>query len=139
LGRDVWRVVAGVVVVALVAMAVGHERPPTQRDTHHEPVRAPSGRTPSGRSPRSPRSPWSRRAGRGCGERGVCVGTAPAARAGRRRAMSKSIGLPDAKEPRRDDGHGLDATAPAEVPAKGWKDVALRVKDDLRNDHTSLS
>ncbi|MDQ2677130.1 MAG: YihY/virulence factor BrkB family protein [Actinomycetota bacterium] len=53
--------------------------------------------------------------------------------------MSKSIVLPDAKEPRHDDGHGLDATAPAEVPAKGWKDVALRVKDDLRNDHTSLS
>ena len=53
--------------------------------------------------------------------------------------MSKSMVLPDGQEPRHDDGHGLDATSPTEVPPKGWKDVALRVKDDLRNDHTSLS
>ena len=53
--------------------------------------------------------------------------------------MSKSIVMPDGRTPRHEDGHGLDATAPTEVPARGWKDIAVRVKDDLRTDHISLS
>ncbi len=53
--------------------------------------------------------------------------------------MAKSIVLPEGAEPRHEDGHGLDAAAPTEIPPRGWKDVALRVKDDLRNDHISLS
>ncbi len=53
--------------------------------------------------------------------------------------MAKSIVLPEGADPRHDDGHGLDAAAPAEISARGWKDVALRVKDDIRDDHTSLS
>ncbi len=53
--------------------------------------------------------------------------------------MSKSIVMPEGRTPRHEDGHGLDATAPTEVPARGWKDIAVRVKDDLRTDHISLS
>jgi len=53
--------------------------------------------------------------------------------------MSRSIVVPAGEQPKHEDGHGLDATAPSEVPAPGWKDVAIRVKDDLRDDHVSLS
>jgi len=38
-----------------------------------------------------------------------------------------------------DDGHGLDADSPSEVPARGWRDVAIRMKDAIRDDHSSLS
>lgn len=53
--------------------------------------------------------------------------------------MSKSIEVPIDQGHPRGDGHGLDATTPSEVPPRGWKDVAVRVKDDLRADHVSLS
>ncbi|HKY14968.1 MAG TPA: YihY/virulence factor BrkB family protein [Microthrixaceae bacterium] len=38
-----------------------------------------------------------------------------------------------------DDGHGLDADHPVEIPARGWRDVAVRVKDEMKDDHASLS
>jgi membrane protein len=53
--------------------------------------------------------------------------------------MSKSIVVPAGADPAHDDGHGLGATGPGQVPPRGWKDVAVRVKDDLRDDHASLS
>jgi len=53
--------------------------------------------------------------------------------------MSKSIVVPAGADPAHDDGHGLDAATPSEVPPRGWKDVALRVNADLRDDHASLS
>src|SRR6187551_1990910 len=34
---------------------------------------------------------------------------------------------------------GIDADRPTDVPPSGWKDVAKRVKQELRDDHSSLS
>ncbi len=34
---------------------------------------------------------------------------------------------------------GRDADEPTDVPATGWKDIALRVKDEMTTDHVSLS
>jgi membrane protein len=34
---------------------------------------------------------------------------------------------------------GRDATTPSEIPARGWKDIAVRVKEELKDDHTSLN
>ena len=33
---------------------------------------------------------------------------------------------------------GRDADAPHEIPARGWKDIAVRVKDEARDDNVSL-
>jgi membrane protein len=33
---------------------------------------------------------------------------------------------------------GRDAETPTEIPAKGWKDIAFRVKDEIASDHVSL-
>ena len=41
--------------------------------------------------------------------------------------------------PASDDGHGLNADRPTEVPPRGWKDVLVRVKNEMRDDHSSLS
>lgn len=44
-----------------------------------------------------------------------------------------------------DDAHtsdadrGRDAEAPSEIPSEGWKDVAVRVKDEIGDDHTVLA
>jgi len=35
-------------------------------------------------------------------------------------------------------GRGRDADAPRDIPAKGWKDVALRVKDEVKEDQVPL-
>lgn len=37
------------------------------------------------------------------------------------------------------DGRGRDADEPTEIPGSGWKDVALRVKDEFKADHVALS
>lgn len=34
---------------------------------------------------------------------------------------------------------GRDATSPAELPPSGWKDIALRVKDEFLEDHVTLT
>ena len=34
--------------------------------------------------------------------------------------------------------HGRNAEAPTEIPAKGWKDIAFRAKDELASDHVGL-
>lgn len=34
---------------------------------------------------------------------------------------------------------GRQATSPAEIPAPGWRDIALRVKDEFREDHVTLT
>lgn len=36
------------------------------------------------------------------------------------------------------DGHGHQAARLRDIPAKGWKDVALRVKEELQNDRISM-
>ena len=36
------------------------------------------------------------------------------------------------------DARGRTAESPTEIPALGWKDTALRVKDEISDDHTSL-
>jgi membrane protein len=36
------------------------------------------------------------------------------------------------------DERGRDADAPHEIPARGWKDIAIRVKDEARDDDVSL-
>ena len=41
--------------------------------------------------------------------------------------------------PASDDGHGLDADRPTEVPAQGWKEWGYRIKNEMRDDHSSLS
>ncbi len=34
---------------------------------------------------------------------------------------------------------GRDATSPSDIPARGWKDVAVRVKDEIDENHTVLA
>jgi membrane protein len=36
------------------------------------------------------------------------------------------------------DDHGRRADAPQDIPAKGWKDVAVRVKDETKRDNVTL-
>lgn len=36
------------------------------------------------------------------------------------------------------DSRGRDAQKPTHIPKKGWKDIALRVKDEVADDHVSL-
>lgn len=38
----------------------------------------------------------------------------------------------------RDNGRGRDARSPTEIPATGWKDTLVRVKNDLKTDHISM-
>lgn len=38
----------------------------------------------------------------------------------------------------RDDDRGREAESPGEIPASGWKDVGLRVKDELKADQVPL-
>jgi hypothetical protein len=47
--------------------------------------------------------------------------------------------LPDAVEHKRDEaslehGHGRSATTPSEIPARGWKDILLRVYRGISDD-----
>jgi membrane protein len=37
-----------------------------------------------------------------------------------------------------DDGHGRDADSPKDIPAKGWKDIAIRVKREVKEDNMGL-
>jgi len=37
------------------------------------------------------------------------------------------------------DGRGRAATDPADIPATGWKDVLLRIKDEFKEDHVTLT
>src|SRR4051812_33149029 len=37
-----------------------------------------------------------------------------------------------------DGDHGREADRPTEIPARGWKDVAVRVKRESKDDHVSL-
>jgi membrane protein len=37
-----------------------------------------------------------------------------------------------------ESGRGRDATKPREVPKEGWKDVLVRVKDQVRSDNVVL-
>lgn len=47
---------------------------------------------------------------------------------------------PDENSGRSDEGgRGRAADAPTEIPASGWKDVALRVKDEFAADHVTLA
>ena len=34
---------------------------------------------------------------------------------------------------------GRDATSPGELPPSGWKDIAVRVKDEFLEDHVTLT
>ena len=36
-------------------------------------------------------------------------------------------------------GRGRDADAPSDIPGRGWKDIAVRVKDEIGDDHTVLA
>jgi membrane protein len=36
-------------------------------------------------------------------------------------------------------GRGRSADTPTEIPARGWKDIVLRVKNEIGDDHTTLS
>lgn len=38
----------------------------------------------------------------------------------------------------RDDGHGRAADRPTEIPPRGWKDVAVRVKSEVKGDNIGL-
>lgn len=37
-----------------------------------------------------------------------------------------------------DDGRGRSAESPTDIPARGWREVLLRVKDEAKDDHVSL-
>lgn len=45
----------------------------------------------------------------------------------------------DAADRRGDDGHGAAATTPREVPPPGWRDIARRVRAEVRDDHVVLT
>lgn len=47
-------------------------------------------------------------------------------------------GRPDSHDSR-DDARGRDADDPWEIPPAGWKDIAVRVKDEISDDHTVLA
>src|SRR5690554_6765214 len=36
------------------------------------------------------------------------------------------------------DRHGHRADTPSQIPARGWKEIALRVKDQLARDHVQV-
>lgn len=38
----------------------------------------------------------------------------------------------------REDGRGRGADAPTRIPPEGWKDIAVRVKDQVKEDHISV-
>jgi membrane protein len=42
------------------------------------------------------------------------------------------------KERARQPGRGRQASKPTEIPARGWKDILLRTKDDITNNHLQL-
>jgi membrane protein len=44
----------------------------------------------------------------------------------------------DARGRDHDDARGRDARKPAEIPARGWIDIAMRVKDQLTQDNASI-
>jgi membrane protein len=56
--------------------------------------------------------------------------------------MSTGTGRSSERErnQRRDDGRdrGRQARKPAEIPARGWKDIAVRVKNEMTNDNLSI-
>lgn len=37
-----------------------------------------------------------------------------------------------------DDGHGRQADAPTQIPARGWRDVAVRVNGELKEDNATI-
>jgi membrane protein len=37
------------------------------------------------------------------------------------------------------DGRGRQASGPSEIPKSGWRDILLRVKNEISNDHVSIS
>jgi membrane protein len=45
----------------------------------------------------------------------------------------------EARERTEDHERGRDADSPTEIPAKGWKDIGLRVKESVKEDHTVLN
>ena len=47
--------------------------------------------------------------------------------------------VPDEVNDVRDEEHGRSATSPIEVPPRGWRDIALRVKDEWGNDHVGMA
>jgi membrane protein len=55
-----------------------------------------------------------------------------------RRLISSGLGLPDPTEievsEAREPGRGRDATAPARIPLRGWKDIAVRTWQEFNND-----
>ncbi len=44
----------------------------------------------------------------------------------------------ESQAPDRDDGRGRTAETPTSIPRQGWKDVALRVKEQVKEDHVSV-
>ncbi len=47
--------------------------------------------------------------------------------------------VPDDVTDVRDDEHGRAATNPLKMPWRGWRDIALRVKDEWGNDHVGMA
>ncbi len=52
--------------------------------------------------------------------------------------LSKAGPRPGSEAPARDDGRGRTAESPTRIPPQGWKDIALRVKDQVKEDHVSV-
>jgi membrane protein len=51
---------------------------------------------------------------------------------------SDTIDLRDRERGATDQERGRDADAPQQIPMRGWKDVAVRVKDEAREDNVTL-
>ena len=60
------------------------------------------------------------------------------ARSERKRAVRTAKAQQRSDRIARRSGRGRDASNPAQIPAKGWKDILLRVKDELTADHVGL-
>jgi membrane protein len=48
--------------------------------------------------------------------------------------MSDAVSMRVQERRAREDGRGRSARKPADIPAKGWKDILYRVKDEIAND-----
>jgi membrane protein len=56
-----------------------------------------------------------------------------------RHQQDRQIDLRDDRTRRGEGDRGRTADRPREIPKPGWKDIAVRVKDEIRNDRVSLT
>src|SRR5919112_3474293 len=48
--------------------------------------------------------------------------------------MSDAVSVRVIQHPSRENGRGRDARKPTHIPARGWKDILYRLKDEIADD-----